>query len=310
VTVNLQSNPKDRGDLAGCGRHEDLSLALSRAYAETIERVVALEAQNEMDFTATHELFLDEKTISVSGAPCPAPMPPSAIRTTNGWAVHFSIEGAIQVALREAIERHLLLLSFLKCGWLGFCRGETISWDGLQVHSLGTRFSLGGFRAGMVAAKLHSHPGYTFGYFCDDETSFQSSRRWIHALLEAYEPAKFFEQQSPRQVQESLASAKDPLDRTQLYYVLSNDTEIQGVRKGEDVCSPWDSKTRFVAKVAVVDIGKKMNLGFGFFGAFVFGGSLIPLYFKDTLDPGSVAYLERQLAPYQIGVLPNVHPIL
>jgi hypothetical protein len=311
VAVGLKDPHVERSDVFGCGRDESLSSALSKAYVETIERAVALEALNEFDFVAKHRFLWTGKTYHVSRATQPALMPPKHLRTTNGWAVHFDLSRAIKNAFFEAVERHLLLLTYLKSGWSGFQCAPSINWEGLEMFSLASPLEFCGLRAGMVATKVSNHPGFTFGYFSDTAEKFPQSPRWLHAMMESFEPAKYYENESTRQIQEKLAAVTNPMDRTQLRYILEpalsqslSQSNVSGVQVGPpDLVSP-------LANIVAVDISRKWSLDFPLFGAYIFGETLIPLFFKETLDNDDENYLANILAKYDVRELPDVHPIL
>jgi hypothetical protein len=311
ITIGIKRPLPGLSDLSGCGRHRDLSTALSKAYGEGIERLVALEAQNEDGFCATHTVRWQNDAMAVDRAPTEIPMPPRRLRTTNGWAVHFNRETAILNAFHEAIERHLLLLCFLRLGWKGFELGPPIAWDDLEMLSLAGKFRFCGQQAGMVATKVRNHPGYTFGYFCDSVDQFAHSPSWIHAMMESYEPAKFYENIPATQVAEEHAAETNPMDRTQLRYILEKDPFANLVHQTpSSVLDLTPASSTPLGHLVVVDIAKKWNLDFELFGAFIFGQRFIPLYFKETLDSDSRDYLDRVLKTYALTDIPDVHPIL
>jgi hypothetical protein len=79
---------------------------------------------------------------------------------------------------------------------------------------------------------------------------------------------------------------------------------VSGVQVGPpDLVSP-------LANIVAVDISRKWSLDFPLFGAYIFGETLIPLFFKETLDNDDENYLANILAKYDVRELPDVHPIL
>ncbi len=311
VTVAIKSEESHLNGVSGCGRNQDLTSALSKAYGECLERKVAYEAQNERDFSSHHQLEWNTSEILIRPATKKAAMPPKKIRTTNGWAVHFNRDEAIRNALNEAIERHLLLLSYFKYGWSGFEIADPIEWDGLRIFSMAARCSMPPFRAGLVATKSKNLPGYTFGYFCDFDEHFSNSGKWIHAMMEAFEPAKYYEDKSPLNVKEKLSAVLDPMDRTQIKYLLDQ-TDLTRLCYPNDGSQflVYNSPTDIASNLAVVNVGARMKLGVEFYAAFVYGGALIPLVFKDHMDTESRGYVEQILSKHSILEQPDVHPIL
>jgi hypothetical protein len=311
ATVSLFESVQQNTDLFGCGRDESLSTALSKAYVETIERTVALEALNEEGFIALHHLYWNNDGFSISRTHRHQAMPPKNLRTTNGWAVHFDLSQAINNAFNEAIERHLLLLTFLQYGWSGFQIGSPINWDGLDMISAASPLVFCGMRAGIVATKVLNHPGYTFGYFCDRTENFPQSPRWLHAMMEGFEPARYYQNESTAQIREKLSIESNPMDRTQLRYVLDGelfDSHSNSSSIGLQLIEPNPALP--LANVVVIDISAKWNLEFPLYAAYIFGHSLIPLFFKERLDPDANVYLAKILGQFNVSELPDVHPIL
>ena len=298
-----------RTPIIGYGRDEDYSLALIKAYAEAVERIVAVECQNELGVAATMDISLDESGMLTIAPSCrPQLMPEETLRTSNGWAVHFSKESAIKLAFLEALERHLLLRSFLKSGWHGFVRGKAIELDGYILESLSSVESICGFQAGMVAAKLRRHSGYAFGYFCDSVRSFGDSARWLHAMLEALEPAKIYDNFSAPELIAKLKLTTDSIEKTQLIY-LKEKLDLMEMPSFETPIR--DRSQPLIGNLVVVDIGNKLGMGCNFYGAFVYGRDFIPLFFKEMLDAeGTKAVVAALLANGLEPKIPDVHPIL
>ncbi len=311
ATVSIRRENLSSDLPTGCGRSKSAPTALSKAYIETIERIVATEVQNEVGFYSELKINIQSDRFSILDSTKKIIMPPKKLRTTNGWAVHFDLNSAIENAYSEALERHLLQYTYFRDGWCGFIKSEPINWENLNMWSLASKYIQCGRRAGLVATKLIEKPGYTFGYFQDEYLKFPNSKGWLHAMMEGFEPAKFYDSVSEGQIKKLLDATTNPMDRVQLSYIL-NPNNLLGY------CSPHLSIADVVdigmnnlsANLVLVDIGKKWNLGFNLFGAFVYGESLIPLLFKPEFDVESQEYVQKILELYDIKAVPDVHPIL
>ena len=122
------------------GRSEVRKLAALKCVGEFVER-----------------RFLDE---SYRSSDSPGLLP-RTLRSSNGWAVHQDGGKAKNTAYREALERHLLLKSFLTYGWSGFRLVEKMETEKMDLFFLTSRFSADGLTAGMVIAKSPIYPGVT-----------------------------------------------------------------------------------------------------------------------------------------------------
>ncbi len=106
-------------------------------------------------------------------------------RNTNGFAVHFHQEEAKLAATREALERHILQITYLKDGWDGFyLLGGKMKGD-LKITQVVSKYQVNGYSAGIVLAQSSRFPGVAFGYYCDETKSLKTSERWLHAEAEA-----------------------------------------------------------------------------------------------------------------------------
>ena len=97
-------------DISGFGSDPSRKVAAVKCAAETIERITMFDYFSEVSSL------------------------PLGLQTSNGWAVHQTKAIAKQNALNEAIERHLLLKSYLLHGWDGFRLHSQIKTDELTIY--------------------------------------------------------------------------------------------------------------------------------------------------------------------------------
>lgn len=146
-------------NLAGHGYDTDPSVAALKGAAELIERKVVAEYFRQNP----RELF----------------------KNSNGWAVHFSKNLADSAALREALERHILLYTFLRSGWNEFVLLDHKVTEKGEAFFLVSPYVCNGYFASLVVYKDHRFPGVSFGHMADLLEKFNSTPRWGHALFEA-----------------------------------------------------------------------------------------------------------------------------
>jgi hypothetical protein len=307
VTIS-QHGGDPANPIIGCGRDSNLSTALSRAYGETIERLAAEEFYKNMGSSvSSRRIAISRESLCDLGEEMTTSAP-RRLRTSNGWAVHYSPDTAISNAANEAIERHLLIYSFLKNGWEGFALNKEIQVLGKRLTLLSTRYTIGGRRAGMALAKLANFPGFTTGYTCGPELQFSSGQCWSRAIYEAVEPASAIDNGDPSTLERQLA-AKDPLQATQAHYALCGAGDPSFSHAGPTISLADEIQ----AKVHLIDLREKWSLPFPFYAAYVFSDQLIPLVFKRWID--ECAESRR----YVLGILsslglleefPNVHPVI
>ena len=146
-------------EIAGHGYDADQSAATLKAAAELMER------------RSVVEYFLRN-----SGEP---------LHNSNGWAVHFSVAAATEAAKREAMERHLLLYTYLLSGWSEFvCVDRRKSKNG-EALFLASPYTQDQYFSGIVIYRDNRFSGVSFGYLADHISKICSSPRWNHALFEA-----------------------------------------------------------------------------------------------------------------------------
>lgn len=284
---------------AGFGRAKDKLTAATIASSEMIERYVSREIlRTAAQFSAPFLVSVEGGGIDVKKAEAPFSFPSKGFHSSNGWAVHFSMKRAIENATREALERHILLLSYLKNGWSGFAFDEQVPFKKAVLTPGVARLSVGGFRAGLVVTEGPESAGVTYGYLCEEAAGFEKSRKWLAAFFESYEQWADLimraEPVSPSMI-EQYQWRHFKGERPTLGTNAVEETEI-------DVAS---------GALAVFNLQEVLSSPVPLFAAFVFGGDFIPLFLKQKLSSEEQRSLTNLLQRSGIeNELPEYHPIL
>ncbi len=279
------------------GRSTDRRLAAIKAAAEIIERL----AFNEF----TRKAMPLNLCIRIENGQCEIlksdsqTIIDSSFYNSNGWAVDFSVEKAIDRALREAMERHLLLLTFVKYGWSGFFEIGKTKMNHCQFRSVVSKISLAGFSAGIALCQSPNYQGISLGYLADKTNQILSSEKWEQAFYESYDLIR---------VKESNPSAKmqDDLIGRELEHYLNSPFEHSFSTEGQIT----EIKTELHSSLAVIDLAESLNLPFPFYAAVVHGGDLLPLYFKKSLTSSGEKQLQSLCTKWALPEFPERHPIL
>jgi hypothetical protein len=193
-----------------------------------------------------------------------------------------------------------LLLTFLKDGWRGFYEINRLTVEGIEFTSLLSKYTLAGYAAGIGIARSKKFKGASFGYICDKVERIQTSPKWEQAFYESFDYLRMRASFTGFQPEPDLISQE-------LHHYLEN-SFAEEFSAQEQVASLGN---RFSSNLAVIDLGKELNLNFPFFAAVVHGQDLLPLYFKKSLMASDQRILEEQLADHGItSSLPERHPIL
>jgi len=292
------ANLSDSIGLNGFGRSLDEQTAAVKACAEAIERTVYriyLKQNGLLNLKITQK----ESEMNLTQAD-EAMSIPSSFHNSNGWAVGFSPLAAIERARAEALERHLLLLTFLKDGWRGFYEISRLTIEGIEFTSLLSKYTLAGYSAGIGIARAKQFNGASFGYICDKSERIKTSPKWEQAFYESFDYIR---------VRAKLANflPEPDLISQELHHYLENNfaaefsTQEQNISLGNS----------FNSNLAVIDLGKEMDLNFPFFAAVVHGQDLLPLYFKKSLSMADQRLLEKRMTAQGVTKpLPERHPIL
>ncbi len=284
--------------MSGFGRSQDEMTAAVKACAEALERKIYgefLKQNGSLNLQIQQTL----SGMKIESNDHPKQINPS-FQNSNGWAVGFSSLASIERAKVEALERHLLLLTFIKDGWNGFYEISRTTVDGIEFTSLLSRYTLAGYSAGIGIARSEKFKGASFGYICDKIEDIKTSPKWEQVFYESFDYIRV------RSAQGNLKSPQSLIFQ-ELEHYLENDfsekfsTNAEFISLGES----------FNSNLAVIDLAKMLNLKFPFFAAVVHGQDLLPLYFKKSLTVNGENILKERLLSFRIfETIPDRHPIL
>ncbi|MBL7542856.1 MAG: hypothetical protein JNL11_03525 [Bdellovibrionaceae bacterium] len=201
--------------------------------------------------------------------------------------------------MREAIERHLLLLTFAKYGWNGFFEIDQMQMNNYKFRSVVSKISLAGFSGGMSLCQSPSYKGISFGYLADITRKIATSEKWEQAFYESYDLIRVKEANPTAQMQ------KDLIGR-ELEYYLNTPFEHSFANEGQII----ELKKELHSNLAVIDLNESLNLPVPFYAAVVHGGDLLPLYFTDLLTNNGKKYIQDLCERWELSELPERHPIL
>lgn len=279
------------------GRSTDRKLAAIKAAAEIIERLAFNEfTRKAMPLNLSIKIENGQREVQKSDSQ--TVIDPS-FYNSNGWAVDFSVEKAIDRALREAMERHLLLLTFAKYGWSGFFEIDKTKMNHCQFRSVVSKISLAGFSAGMALCQSPNYQGISLGYLADKENQILTSEKWEQAFYESYDLIRVKESNPTAKMQNDLIGRE-------LEDYLSNLFEHSFATEGQIT----EIKSELCSSLAVIDLAESLNLPFPFYAAVVHGGDLLPLYFKKSLTSYGETQLQNLCAKWALPEFPERHPIL
>lgn len=283
-------DPMAPKSLAAHGSHRVRSVAVLKAICEFIERQAYRSFfEKKLPFMVSR---LDGLKMIRHDFPAP--------KSSNGWAVHFDRDLARKNAYEEALERHILLASFLKDGWNGFqVIDRRISRSQITL-SLVSRYNCNGYGAGLVLIKDKSFPGIAMGYLSDLKDHLLTSSKWEHALFEAFnylERVKSFGLEIDPQNDISIL-ARDWLLTPWEEPVWKNNYETKDLPHVD----PWIFET---------PAQKLSSCAEGMKAAFVFGGGLIPLYVPARIKVHDVESVSKALSTLNLLFDPSVRiPVL
>jgi hypothetical protein len=294
----VRGDPKDGASLFGFGRSQDKKTAATIAVNEVLERFVSRTVLRDQSVSTPLQVTVQNGEIAISKSNGPAPMPTKGLHSSNGWAVHFSAKAAIDNAVREALERHILLISYLKHGWSGFLFDEPVPFSTCTLIPGIAAATAGGFKAGIVLTTGEEAPGATFGYLCAAGPEFEKSKRWLGAFFESYE-------QWTDLATRDVPSTASVIEQYQWHY-------LKGARPAlPKKVAPELSYPVVNGNLAVFDLQSQLKSPFPLYAAFVFGGDFVPLFLSQNLSSVETKNVQAHLA--SLGVitdLPEFHPIL
>lgn len=279
------------------GRSTDKKLAAIKSTAEIIERLVFNEFTKQA-VPLNLGIKVENGHYEIQKSNSQATIE-SSFFNSNGWAVDFSVKNAITRALREAIERHLLLLTFAKYGWNGFFEIDQIQMNNYKFRSVVSKISLAGFSAGMALCQSPIYKGISLGYLADNTNRIATSEKWEQAFYESYDLIRVKESNPNAQMQ------KDLIGR-ELEYYLNTTFEHSFANVGQIV----EPKKELHSNLAVIDVKESLNLPVPFYAAVVHGGDLLPLYFTDSLTNNGKKRIQNLCERWELSELPERHPIL
>lgn len=237
--------------LAGFGRAPTKRLAFIKTIAECYERRLM------------HEAFKNELSLT-----------PKVLQTSNGFAIHFTPVQAEKAASTEAIERHLLQYSFFKDEWKGFELIDCKNINEEQLSFVLSKYSINGFRAGMVIATSKRFPGASFGYFADQAKRIESSPKWTHAISEALDKIEPF----LKHAEQTPISALQPIEQGILRWMSEPSYKMEFCKKGSLQILPEAS-----VETQIFNLSQRWNLDFPLYGAYSCSSHLLPLLVVDRI---------------------------
>lgn len=245
--------------LSSFGRSQDRTVAALKCVSKLIERRTMLDC-----FAVNHRDV------------------PKELQTSNGWAVQQSEALAVLAAENEALERHLLLKSFLSVGWNGFDLVNRITNDEIDLYFLRAICQTENTVAGLVVAKSPYFPGVSVGQCVGSALSLDTFKFWESGIYEA--------------VDRILTLNGQPID-------LSADSKCWILKGSKRLLeTPFDfsqlvrnSKRKVesapIFETEVFDLSKKYATHFPFVAAFARSASLIPLYPPQNISRETELYL-------------------
>lgn len=267
-------------DLVGSGRNPSRFLASVKAVAECLERKFF------ESYMQTHKSTL-----------------PWYKRNSNGFAVHFNSEDAIEAAKREIIERHILQLTFLKHGWDGFYLKSQVTHQDLTITELVSPYTTNGYIAGLVLTQSNRFEGVSIGYFCDSLENYQNSPRWDHATSESIDKVEpLF-----RLLSEGHYSPANNIDQ-QILFWFTNPFKMPAFNK---LSHDFIQSSEVELKTEITDLKFEWKLKFPFFGVRCDSADAIPLLLSKQNRSEIDQPLREIFEKYDLPVLiPDRNPIL
>lgn len=299
---SISSTDADGNQYHGFGRSRNRLQAASIAAGEVIERYAAKKILKAAEpFLAKHHVNIQDTEISVTESVHTTLLPSPGFHSSNGWAVHFSLKKAVENSVLEALERHTLLYSYLHSGWNGFKRDSKVPFKNQVLTPYVSRYSFGGFSAGIVATEGSEFPGRTFGYLCEDTATINGSQKWLNAFFESYGQWESLSLNNAQIQNENL------LAQYQKHFLLTP----HQIKTGDPVAAQSQSRSKIKSNILMLDMKKSMDLPIPLYVAYTFGGDLIPLFFRQKLSTGETVALQRSLKNWDLPMsLPEYHPIL
>lgn len=267
------------GNTAGFGHAGNKRLALVKAVAEFYERRLMFD------------LFANEFSLT-----------PRCLQTSNGFAVHLSEAQACANAKLEAIERHLLQISYFRDGWGGFKLFETRQVNDIYLTLLTTKYTISGYQAGMVVARSPRFEGLSFGYFVDRIEYISTSPRWAHAIAEALDKIQPFLNLENAESEVKLR----PIEASILDWMTTAHDELEYSSSTDLHCLPEPD-----LEINVFNLQDRWTLEFPFFGAQCRSENLLPLIVPGRIRENDQKFIAELFLKFQLPAgVPARSPIL
>lgn len=300
---HLQSFKSDQNSFISTGRADSPRLAAIKSASEFIERWFFIFSRNTILPWETGSIRLKPSSqIQYRLEPTHLPQVPKRFQTTSGWAVHFSKEDALKNALFELMERHCLLLSFIKHQWCGFQLINEIEVDGVIFRSLISAVQILGYQAGLVIAEKKNTKGVSFGYMLDEKKNILTSHRWLHAMQEAYDLLETFDPRAP------VPSNSKALEAS-VYDYLTNEFPERNVLSSNPV-DPIETVLN-QAQFELFDLSVNLNSPDPLYAAHVWSPDLLPLFATSAVKKEDIDWLTTNYSKFgPFDHLPMRSPIL
>jgi hypothetical protein len=263
---------------ASFGSHQDRRIAAIKCVAEAIERMTMVD------------YFANQNTTY-----------PRALCNSNGWAAQSTESQAKENALLEAIERHLILKTFLTSGWNGFRVLQKVQSPAANLTLLIANQSTQGLVAGIVLAQSPKFKGISVGYCLGKRMNIDQSEFWQNAIFEAVDKVLVLDS-------EPAVDESDSWIRRESNRLLCEPFDI-------DKCD-FSTNEQFIEcdlgeyKVESIYLTSKLGLDFELYAGFASSGILIPLFWKSALDEPSSVLVTQVLLKNGISNIPEWHPVI
>jgi hypothetical protein len=293
----------DGRDCSCYGKDEDRINAAVKCAAETIEReVMSRFFLTGMNRTNASIATLSKVGIVREGA-AEADLAPLGLRNSNGWAIHRSRDLAESSAIREGLERHLLLKSFIRFGWDGFSLVQKIDAEDATFYLMTSRYSCAGMIAGLVIAKSPLYSGISLGYCCGKLEEIGNADFWKAALYEAADKILLLKGRGIK-LADDFSWMTSEIKR-----LLEEPFDTAKLKLQNGVSSIEDSSISFHLKSW--DVAPELSADIPVFSAFVWGRDLIPLFPTIGLNEEAGSYVRTILSRNALApLLPERHPII
>jgi len=274
----------------GHGQSANPIIASSRAFGEAIERVLAFKFMNDHScfLPRTYKANCQRAQLSTSPTTIPAEFPPKELESSNGWAIHFTAEKAIEGAVTEAIERTILQSTFISDGWNGFREQSQFTLQGRRLTAWLSNHSFFGWEAGIIECEPLKLGGRTFGYFTHKAGSEFVWQDYAHSAFEALEPAIFLDSRPEYE--------PDPEDAIAVAQFEFATRDFR--RQNPDLRQALSIPTQFSCDILLFDMRQEMDLDIPLYLAWCLGGDAVPLILQSKITASGLSFINQKLHKY------------